>query len=140
MIYQNLIAEMEKSAAKVAKLQAELAEEQARGQELFKEFQRNTSELGKQFGLVGEDVVARRGRPRGERSILSRVLTSVTRAINGSSSADMALDQAVSAAEGVMLKKGYKLNEAETLELHETIQDRIVSAFGEAPKGKGKKK
>lgn len=140
MSYANLIADLEKSAAKIAKLQADLAAEQDHGKELLKEFQNSTSALGKQFGLFEAAAPGARRGKRAARSVLSRVLTSVTRAINSSSSSDMATEQAEKAWQNVCKKKGYVLSESEQSELKATIADRIKSEFGEPIKAKGKGK
>ena len=78
----QLLAEMDKVAQKVAQLEDELAAVKVKGKELYKDFQKKQAEVAAKFGFIAESATGGRRGKRQPRSIESRIMTSVTRLVN----------------------------------------------------------
>lgn len=106
----QLLAEMEKAAQTVARLEAELQAAKAKGKDLFKEFQKRQSDLALKFGVSGETAATGRRSRRQPRSLESRIMTSVTRMVNALEKEGVAVREAkaklLEAALGVARKNG----------------------------------
>lgn len=106
----QLLAEMEKVAQTVAKLEAELQATKAKGKELFREFQKRQSDLASKFGVAGDAPATGRRGKRQPRSLESRIMTSVTRMVNAlekdGTPAREAKSKLLEAAQGVARKNG----------------------------------
>lgn len=123
----QLLAEMEKVAQSVARLEAELAATKAKGKDLFREFQKRQSDLASKFGVSAETGGgAGRRAKRSPRSLESRIMTSVTRMVNAMEKDGVAAKEAktklLEAALGVARKNGADSVPAEVVK---TIEARL---------------